>query len=376
MSTQTRPRQQQAAIPALPFTASAHEHVEPAFTTTVTPGASTQQLGPFDIPAYGYMRSLFISVEAAGGAAGTGAADFPWNLIQNLTLLDVNGAPLYGPIDGYAALWSNIAGGYAYNQDPRKAPGYSAVAPNPTFYLRVPVEISHFDGLGSLANQNAAASYKLQLAVASLAQAFTVAPTTAPTLTIKVWLEAWSLPNEVDVAGRPQAQLPPAHGTSQYWSSRRQDTLSGNNTVQLTRVGNLIRNIIFITRDVAGARTDAVFPDPAIISWDARQLIQESQYYRRQIMWERLENSTRDAGVWVYGFNHSIHNRAGDETPNLWLPTVQSTRLELTGNAATSGSVQVVTNDIAPVEVMPSERYVDDSATGFRPNAAAAPPQR
>jgi hypothetical protein len=324
------------------------------------------------------MRHLFIQVTAEGGGgavAGVGNPDFPWSLLQGITLLDVNGAPLFGPIDGYAALWANIAGGYAFNQDPRVGPGFSSNGNNPSFCLRVPVEISHFDGLGSLANQNAAASYKLQLAIASIAQAYNVAPSVAPTLTIKVWLEAWSLPNEVDVAGRPQAQLPPAHGTSQYWSSRRQDVLTGDNTVQLTRVGNLIRNIIFISRDVNGVRDDTVFPDPVILSWDARQLLQESQYYRRRVMHERLVDTARDVGVWVYGFTHSVHNRAGDETPNLWLPTVQSTRLEMTGNNTKSGSVQVVTNDIAPVEVMPSERYVDDSATGFRPNAGAAPPQ-
>lgn len=362
------------AIPSVPFTGAAHEHVEPVLTTTVTPGANVQQLGPFDVPAYGYMSNLFVQITAAGGVAGTVTADFPWNLLQNVTLLDVNGAPLFGPLDGYSCLWSNIAGGYAFNQDPRKLPDYVGSGPNPSFAFRIPVQISHYDGLGSIANQNAAAAYKLSMAINNIASVTSAAFTTAPTLTIRVWLEAWSLPTQQDIAGRPQSQMPPAHGTAQYWSARSQNVLAGNNTVQLTRVGNLIRNLVFISRDATGARVDTVFPDPIIMNWDARQLINESQFYRRSVMYERLQNSTRDVGVWHYSFAHSIHNRAGDETPNLWLPTVQSSRLEITGNSAVSGSIQVSTNDIAPAEITPAERYVERSDTGFSPNPDAGAP--
>ena len=57
----------------------------------------------------------------------------------------------------------------------------------------------------------------------------------------------------------------------------------------------------------------------------------------------------------------------GDEEPNLWLPTVQASRVELQGVFAAAGSLQILTNDVAPATVDPSERYVESATTGFHP---------
>lgn len=370
---------QAQVMPMVPFTAAAHEHVEPGPTFTALLGAAVQQAGPFDVPSYGYLRNIYLQVSSTGGIIGTAVAgaDFPFNILQQITLLDVNGAPLYGPLDGYAAAWTNIVGGYAFRQDPRLAPSFSGVVTTPTFFIRIPVEISHYDGLGSLANQNAAAAYKLSFALNSVAAGTqgilaSGAYATAPTITVRTWIECWSLPNSTDMAGRPQQQTPPAHGTAQYWTSRRQDVLAGVNTVQLTRMGNLLRNVFCIVRDATGARVDTAFPDPILFNWDARQLFNESQFYRINTEWERWVVGARDTGIFVYSWSHSVHNRSGDETPNLWIPTVQSTRMEFNGNFAVPGSVQVLTNDIAPAEVVPAERYVERSDTGFNPNPDAA----
>jgi hypothetical protein len=365
-----------AVVPAVPFVAAAHEHVEPAFTISRQLTAATQQLDPIDIPSYGYLRHVFLEVTAASGVIGTFVAgeDFPFNIIQSVTLLDVNGAPIVGPIDGYALLWANIAGGYAYRQDPRDAPWHVGAAPNPAFFLRVPVEISHFDGLGSLANQNSAAPYKLQITLNSTSGIGTGAFGTIPTITVRGWAECWSLPNATDVRGRPQQQLPPVHGTGQFWTTRRPDVLAGNINVPITRVGNLIRNLVFITRTAGGVRADTVMPDPAIINWDGRQQFQFSQRYWQQSMFEKLVDATRDTGVWILSMAHSQQNRAGDDTPNLWWPTVQATRMELSGTNALAGSIQVVVNDIQPVEVVPAERYTENSDTTFRAAPGPASP--
>lgn len=365
----------QASYPVIPFTAAAHEHVEPAFTDTVTPSASAQIRGPFDIPAFGYLRHIFLEVSGTGSTIGSGVLgqDYPWNLFQSITLFDVNGAPIFGPLDGYATLWANIAGGYAYEQDPRSAPAYVSTI-DAVFFLRIPVEINHYDALGCLANQNAAASYKLQYIINPSTVLYTTAPTTPPTFTIRGHLEAWTLPNEVDIAGRPQAQIPPAHGTTQYWSAFNKSVVNGANTILLPRVGNLIRTIILICRDAASpaARQNTVFPDPVTLAWDARTLTQETARYRAQLMFERVTDMiTRDTGVYVFSFSHSDLNRSGDGPPNLWLPTVQSTRLEFQGVTTAAGTMQIITNDVAPVEVLPSERYVETSATGFHPEIGA-----
>lgn len=365
-------------VPAVPFVAASHEQVLPGPVITRQLTGATQQLDPVDVPSGGYLRHIALEVSSAGGVIGTfvAGADFPWNIIQSVTLLDVNGTPMFGPLDGYALLWANIAGGYAFRQDPRDGPWFSAAAPNPAFFCRIPVEISHFDGLGSLANQNAAAPYKLQITLNSTAAIGTGAFGTAPTITVRVFAEVWSLPNRQDVRGRPQQQAPPVHGTGQFWSSRRPDVIAGAVTVPVNRVGNLLRNLLFITRDATGARVDTVMPDPVIVSWDRRQQYQFTQRMWQQLMFEKLVDVTRDVGVWILSMSHSQQNRSGDDAPNLWWPTVQATDLNIQGSSAVTGTVQIVVNDIQPVEVVPAERYTENSDTTYRaapgPAAVAA----
>ncbi len=288
-----------------------------------------------------------------------------------------------GPLSGYQLLWANIVGGYAWEQDPRRNPNFVATF-NFTFLLRVPVEIAHHNGLGCLANQNAAASYKLSMTVSPSTALYTTAPTAAPLVTIQGWLEAWTLPSAVDMAGRPQAQQPPAHGTTQYWSVFRRQTVNGNNTLLLPRVGNLIRILLCICRNATAQgsgdnqRADNVFPSNPQLVWDARQLYNEDQNVRITRGFEAVESLfARDAGVFWYPFNNGgpgTQGRSGDEEPNLWLPTVEATRLELDGNTAVAGTIEFITCDVAPVEVVPSERYVETSATGFHPEVGVSGP--
>jgi hypothetical protein len=374
---QEEQRAESAAAPAIPFTSAAHEHTEPAFTLQAVPSAVSQQLNVPDIPAYGYIRHVLLEVTAAGGVLGPGVMheDGPFNLFQNIALVDTNGAPIFGPLDGYSTLWANIVGGYAYQQDPRRSPWFSNGV-NFKFFLRVPIEISHYNALGCLSNQNAAGAYKLQLQLNPSTALFSTAPTTLPTVTIKAHLEAWSQPNDTDAAGRPQAQYPPAHGTAQFWSNRSGlPVVAGNNTIPLTRVGSLIRNLVFICRNAAGARSDSAFPDPVTLQWDARAQWQESQNLRIQNMFEKIVNlSARDTGVFWWNFDHALQNRAGDGPPSLWLPTVQATRLEIDGNAAVAGTMQILTNDISLAEVVAAERYVETSRTGFHPEVGVSNP--
>lgn len=381
-----RAPQQQMPSALIPFTAAAHHHVEPAFTTqTVTPGAGAASIGPLDCSAFGYLRHILLECVATGGVIGAGVLhpDYPYNLFQQLTLFDVNGAPIFGPLGGYQALWANIIGGYVWSQDPRRNPQYVATI-NATFYLRIPVEILAHNGLGALGNQNAAAAYKVQFLINPSGALYTTAPTTIPLFTIKGWLEAWTLPSAADMAGRPQAQIPPAHGTTQYWSVFKRATVNGNNTLLLPRVGNLIRAIVCICRNSTAqgsgdnARDSTVFPSNAQLVWDARMLYNEDQLYRLFRMYEVLENVlSLDAGVFFYPFSYGgdgTQGRSGDEQPNLWLPTVQASRLELDGTTATAGAIEFMTNDIAPVEVVPQERYVETSATGFHPEVGVSGP--
>jgi hypothetical protein len=365
------------------FGAAAHEHVEGAFfDVTQLTGTSAVQLGPYEVPAYGYMRNIDILVTvSAAGALGTGVLgeDFPFNIIDSVALLDVNGAPIVGPITGYDLYVANLYGGYAFRQDPTLQPDFSATYTTASFILRVPIEIHSSTGLGSLPNQNAAASYKVQFTVAALAtQLSSVGTATANTYRFRGYLEAWTQPNDTDMAGRPQAIVPPRVGTTQYWSLFIKSVSTGQQTVVLPRVGNLIRALIFILRTAAapaGTRSNTNFPDPIQINWDARAIILEARQLRRTYQTERyiFGSGGVPAGVFVYDFDHDILGHGGNGTPELWWPTLQSTRLELFGTFGASGELRVLTNDVAPVEINPAERYVETSETGFQPMPVGAP---
>jgi hypothetical protein len=144
--------------------------------------------------------------------------------------------------------------------------------------------------------------------------------------------------------------------------------VNGANTLRFPRVGNLIRLLILVARDATGARTDTVMPDAPRLQLDGRDLQNyQSRLTLRRLLNEKLDDALTDAGVFAFPFHHfggrGIGAGAGNR--NGWLATVQSARLELFGNAGAAGTLQVITNDVAPVEVSPVERYVEASATGI-----------
>lgn len=366
--------QQPAVAAALPFVAAAHEHVEPAFTLSSAMGAAAVPFNPQDVPAYGYLRSLFLEVTVTGPTAGTLTPDAPWNILSSVVMQDVNGANIVGPIDGYALYVANLLGGYANRSNPQDSPLYNVATQfTPSFGIRIPIEVSRQDGFGALANQNASANYKLSLTLNTAAAVFSGLTGTA-TVTIKGWLEAWTLPAPVSNQGVPQAQAPPLLGSGQYWSSRTQSVLVGNNTVGLTRVGNYIRCLGFIGRDNSGARTNASLPDPFQFNWDGMSIINTSQNYMRQKLYENT-NGVVALPTGVLALLYDTGGAAGDvgnDPSTLWLPTMQSSRLEVTGTWAGAGSMQVLTNEIAPVDADQATRFQVPNGSGAY--AANVPP--
>lgn len=368
---------QPQVVAALPFTAGAHEHVEPAFTRTITPGATVQRQDPIDVPAHGYITSIFLEVVCSGGAGGTLAADAPWNILTDITLQDVNGGTIVGPINGYELYVANLIGGFSgLRSNPQDSPWFIGSAPNPAFYLRVPVEISHKDALGALTNQNTSANYKLSFGINTTANIASVAFTTAPTVTVRGWLEAWTLPADRDSRGNPQAQVPPMLGTGQYISVQGpRSSVAGTYSTPFTRLGNYLRFVGVIVRNGSGARDDTVLPDPLSFNWDGMLIKQLSQRVLQQHLYERVGGVfTRPTGVFALPFNYGGEfPGVGNESPNMWLPTSQSSRISLDGTAATAGTTTLITGEVAPIEVNQAERYEEHSATGWNPGMANAP---
>ncbi len=358
---------QQQVMPTVPFIRASAEHREPAgIDVSRVMTAADQDLGVFDIPAYGYVRSIVLLVQATGGAGTsvTAAEDGPWNALKSIALTEPNGAVINQFNSGYDLMvGGNKFGGYRSPEgaDPRASKVFSAVAGatgNFTYIVRIPVEINLRDALGSLPNQNAAATFKLRLTLAGSTQVYGTVPTTLPTVRVRAFLEAWDQP-ETATAGQTNQITPPAMNTTQFWSSQTYNVNAGQNTIRLTRVGNYIRNMVFILRRGGTSRVngEADWADPLTLYLDTRPLdIIENNNFIHQ-MYERTgfggAGAAQDAakglenGVRVYDFMHEFDGVLGRENRDLWLPTLGSTRLELQGSFANAGTLTVLTNDVS-----------------------------
>lgn len=273
---------QQQVMPTVPFIRASAEHREPTGidVSRLITGAD-QDLGVFDIPAYGYVRALVLVVQATGGAGGSAVAaeDGPWSALKSIALTEPNGAVINQFNSGYDLYQANKAGGYRSPEgaDPKASPRFTAVAAasgNFQYVIRIPIEINLRDALGSLPNQNAAATFKLRLGLAGSAQIYSTPPvTTLPTVRVRAFLEAWDQP-ESATAGQTNQITPPAMNTTQFWSSQTYPVNVGQNTIRLTRVGNYVRNMIFILRRAGTSRAngEADWADPLTLYLDTRPL--------------------------------------------------------------------------------------------------------
>ena len=358
---------QRQAMPTVPFVRASAEHREPTgidVSRQIT--TADQDLGVFDIPAYGYVRSIVLLVQATGGAGGSAVTseDGPWNALKNIAFTEPNGAVIDQYNSGYEAFVANKWGGYRSPQgsDFRASPTFSAIAAasgNFTFMVRIPIELNLRDGLGSLPNQNAAATFKLRLTLAASTTIYATPPaTTLPTVRVRAFLEAWDQP-ETQTAGQVNQVTPPAMNTTQFWSPQVYTVNAGQNTIRLTRVGNYIRNLILIARrgGTSRANGDADFADPLTLYLDTRPLDTIERNNWKHQMYERTgfgrnaiaaeAASGLDNGVFVYDFCHEFDGEIGRELRDLWLPTLGSSRLEIQGSFAQAGTLTVLTNDVS-----------------------------
>lgn len=362
----------QQVRPTVPFIRASAKHREPTgndVTRTLT--TSDQDLGVMDIPAYGYVRYITILVTASGGTGGAPAAtlteDGIFAALKNIYLTEPNGAVIAQFDTAYELFLANKYGGYGHviGADPRASAVYAnagSTFASFSYLLRIPVELNCRDGLGSLPNQNAAATFKLRMTLAKVADIATgTLPTTLPSVRVRVGLEAWDQP-EISSQGATNQITPPAMNTTQFWSSQSYTVNSGNNTIRLTRVGNYIRNLIFVMEDSSTPlRSDGETiwnaADPVYLYLDTRPLDIIEPNNWRETMYNRTGYGARgialeaagglDNGVRTYDFCHEFDGTLGHENRDLWLPTLGSTRLELQFNASSAGTLKVLTNDVA-----------------------------
>lgn len=358
-ATLTAPQAQsteRAAAPSAvnPFTRAAKKHREPFEDFSAVIGSSGTVRSNVDVPAFGFARHLVILVTASGGtASGTNAVaqeDAPVSVLSNLSLTDVNGAPIVGPMDGFDLYLANLYGGYNFQTNPAVMPSWTNTdaGGNFRFKLRVPIELTAHDGLGALPNTNSGSTYKLSYTIAPASAVYSTAPGgTQPTIRVQAWIEAWTQPPAYDFQGIPNATTPPAVGTTQFWSKSVFNVASGENRLRVTRMGNLLRSMILINRTTAPARSTTNFPDPFRIEWDSR--IYDN--VGRTLLQDQINEDnglTPLTGVFLYQWTNDNNLKAGNESRDLYIPTTQGTKFELVGSFGAAGTLTVLVNDVAP----------------------------
>lgn len=353
----------------LPFTSSARRHREQMALASATVVAMVAtQIPEQAIPAYGFLRGLWLRVVASGGA-GTGAvgsADSPFNVLGACSVTDPDGAPIYTVNSGYTAYLVHKYGGYVNGAgivDPKLDNFFSGIAGtggNFQFELWVPFEITMRNGLGSLPNTDSGKQYKLNLSTNASTTVYTTPPaTTIPNVTISVFIDAWTQPPVQDVLGRALTRVPPLVGTTQYWSRQSIPVNAGaSNGQTFGRVGNVVRGWMFVYRNAAGARqtfASGNFPNPAILYRDGYNydVIDASNWLSEVALRYGLSAAADaaggpDNGVFPYMFINDLDGTPGNELRGQYWPTLQSSRIELDGTYGVAGTLEVLTNDIAP----------------------------
>lgn len=316
-----------------------------------------------------FLRGVTMQVTSTGGVLGTSATlagDSPWSMFSNISIEDISGGPIAYGMSGFAYFVIQKYLHY-WVGDPSKRSDFSNTI-NPAFTLTIPIEVR--DTLAAVANTDARAQYRIRYTVAPLVQSgqfglvSTATGVTAPTVTIKLYVNSWSQPDLQDLLGNPISQQPEGLVASRFLMHELPAFNGGSNVIRFTLVGNEIRGIIIIVRNGDANKTRVNLTDtntgPIDYRLDARrewkmnpsQLVEEMQKF-----YAFLGNgaTTREAGVYVI----PRHRQPGDLTGEFWLQTVEQTLLqwELNGGdiANPPGSLEVIYDQLAIAGQPPAE---------------------
>src|SRR5262245_28055626 len=254
---------------------------------------------PWAFTATGWLKGIWLDilVTVAGNAVATvvAAENYPFNILGNIQLNDINNEAIFGPFDSYVAMLTNKYGGYFNVNDPATAAMYYRVALTGTnaaagsshINLWIPLEIVRRDPIGPVASVNNTAALTLVMSTNTSANLFTTPPTSAPTVRISGTQVFYWEPKATDKQGRPISKRPVAAGTTQYWTQGNVVLSGGTNNAQLnTGLGYPWRNYLFMLVRSSGTRANGEldWPDPLIgVKFEANLLVSQLQ----KILWNQ-----------------------------------------------------------------------------------------
>jgi hypothetical protein len=172
--------------------------------------------------------------------------------------------------------------------------------------------------------------------------------------------DGWYEPNMTDLKGRPLAQNPPAVQTTQFWTKGTYNQATGDQRIQVQQgLGYLLRNLVFINYPAASltrdATSDADFPDPATIQFEANDMVTRPLALWQHLIAQQYDYTAaneaakgRDFSVYPFPFMLDFGLMPGAETRRGYLPTSDASRLEFRGSFGAATNFTVLANYVAP----------------------------
>lgn len=380
-ATATKPAPAQAQqMAARPFITGSRQIESHTYDETKSMQAGSVSMPKYDLVTDGYVSGLYIWVQATTSANAATVAfkqDAPWNMLGVVEFADVSNRPIAGPWSGWELKTAVKFGGYSICDDPQNSVTYTATAGagatggSATFMLVVPIEFVHRNALGSLTNLSNAAVFRLNMTLAAATDVYSTAPTTNPSVRVRIHQEGWMESAGHDPFGNPSATEPPAVDSVQYWEKQSYTVNAGSQNFRLTPFEGHVRNLIFVMRDSTGDRIqgDADWPDPLRLHYDATVPVD-----RLKDIWKRKHEewfgyvaaapataanqsaaltggeSFRDPGVWVLPYNRDFGLRPGAEQGFGYMYVSSGTALRFDGTIGGSGahSMDLLINYINP----------------------------
>lgn len=337
--------------------------------------AAPQQFPIYNITPTGWVRGVWVDfsmvVTANSGNNVSYSKDNPVSGVNKFTLRDLGQQAIIGPIGGYDWGSINKFGAYQNIGDWRADLTYTAVAGpgatagSHTYSLYVPFEFVQRDASG-VAENKSKPGWTIELWLDSQANTYNQVPSVMGTMNVVFFPVSYSTPVSATPAGRAFAPTPPQPGTLQYWRTENGALPASSSNYDLVNgIGFPIRNLVYKYLDTAsGTRFggDVAFASPVTLQYG--QIIMFSKTARRWISEMGrpygLVNAPdtaqgREYGVFVWWRTQDFDMQPGAELRQRYLDTATNTLVRLTGTFLAAGSLNVLTNWIAPV----SSNYYD-----------------
>jgi hypothetical protein len=330
-------------------------------STAATIITSSTVAGGSNINPGNFLRGLRLVVRTTtqgvnGATAGVPYQDFPFNLLQNAGLLNVDGSEIiYNVLGGYAITQAHRFG-RPWLADPMLSYDYCASAIAPSFTLFLQPEVRQ--QLGALENTDTRSQYNWTQTLNSSTNMYVTAPGTLPTVSITPFVDMWAQPDSTDLEQVPNQQVP--NGVNLQTKLRHQtytlNSAGSDNFMLSSLTGNAIRLMLLIVRDSNLNRQDYL---AANVQWqlDQRNLSTFSAasgnppdiiFQWAEDFYRYYGGVSRPQGVYPFPRFYSPGSLYGQG----WLYTANSTALSWEANTVSGGA-----NLPGTVELLQEEVY-------------------